>query len=317
MKNYLTLAFLLLSLIFISCDKNDPDPNPDPEDEFCTDYSQMFTTPKLGDVGRFIPVKEAKYGQVSDENGNLFSQWKTVPNLLGSEQVGVQWGSPGAPEEGFAELVGTEVWQIKYDCATGHNYLYLNGYGGDEEGNIWWGARLTKAIFINLNTGKKFDITHVGNCGEGIGHPYMLFDLYDQAYTIKIWHDIIDVRKSDGVTLKRVYWEHTVRPLVEIENPVWEGEGTNKRMTIHQAEAWWDHDQGWTGNSSGEMENLPSPIPGVTSQGYQEPTGEYVVYSHDQWWGEGVDGDESGWYAWKLFDRNSNHTGYLKYGWKY
>ena len=144
----------------------------------------------------------------------------------------------------------------------------------------------------------------------------MLFDLYDEPYTIKIWHDIIDVRKDDGVTLKRVYWEQTVRPFVEIENPVWEGEGTNKRMTIHQAEAWWDNAQGWTGNSSGEMESLPSPIVGVPSQGYKEPTGNNVVYSHDQWWGEGVDGDKSGWYAWKLFDRSNNHSGYLKHGWK-
>ena len=316
MKNYLTLAFLLLSLIFISCDKNDPLPDPEPEDEFSTDYSQMFTTEKLGDVGRFLPLKEKKYGQMADINGNMYSQWKSMPNLLGGKEIGIQWGSPGAPGETFAEQMGTEIWSIKYDCETGHNYVYLEGYG-DDEGNIWWGARLTKAILINLSTGKKFDISNVGNCGEGIGHPYMLFDLYEQPYIIKIWHDIVDHRKGDGVTLKRVYWEQTVRPFIEIENPIWEGEGTNKRMTIKQTEAWWDSDQGWEGNSSGEMESLPSPIYGISSAGYQEPTGENVVSWRDQWFGEGVDGDESGWFVWKHFDRSNNLTGYLKHGWKY
>ena len=102
-------------------------------------------------------------------------------------------------------------------------------------------------------------------------------------YTIKIWHDITDVRSGSDATVKRVYWEQTVRPFIEIKNPLWEGEGLNKRMTIHQAEAWWDTQLGWTGNSSGEMEDLTSSISGIPSEGYQEPTGERVVYSHDQW----------------------------------
>ena len=95
------------------------------KDEFSIDYSQMFTTPKLGDVGRFIPVLDAKYGQVSDINGNLFSQWRTVPNILGTAQTGVQWGAPGAPGQDFSVQSGSEVWQVKYDCATGHNYIYI------------------------------------------------------------------------------------------------------------------------------------------------------------------------------------------------
>ena len=183
-----------------------------------------------------------------------------------------------------------------------------------------WGARLTKAIFINLKTGKKFDITNVGSCNGVGGHPYMLFDLYAEPYMIKIWHDITDVRSgwSDkGRTVKRVYWEQTVRPFVEVVNPMWKGTGTNKRMTIHQAEAWWDSDGGWANHASGKMETKLNPMTGVAVDGYQEPTGEDVVYAHDQWWGEGVDGDKSGWYAWKLFDRPLNHTGYLNYGWKY
>ena len=148
----------------------------------------------------------------------------------------------------------------------------------------------------------------------------MLFDLYDEPYMIKIWHDIIDERLGWSLTLpviKRVYWEQTVRPFKKVQNPMWKGTGTNKRMTIHQEEAWWDNDGGWIGNSSGKMEAKLNPMTGVLGDAYQEPTGEDVVYFHDQWWGEGVDGDKSGWYAWKTFDRKTNHTGYLEYGWKY
>ena len=125
MKIYSKLVFVSLVFIHFSCDKKNIEPEII-EGEFSTDYSQMFTTPKLGDVGRFIPVLDTKYGQVSDVNGNLFSQWRTVPNILGTAQTGVQWGAPGAPGQDFSVQSGSEVWQVKYDCATGHNYIFIN-----------------------------------------------------------------------------------------------------------------------------------------------------------------------------------------------
>ncbi len=314
MKSLTTIFLLGLIISISSCLQKDVDYDFPPLDGEDTDYSEMFTTEKLGDVGKFIPVNDTKWGQVTDIHGSLFSQWRTVPNLLGGDQVGVQWGAPGKPGEGFAQQMGTEVWHVKYDCASGHNYIYIDGYG-DNDGNILWGIRTTKAIFVNLNSGKEFDITYGGNCDQGGGQPYMIYDLYDEPYKIKVWHDITN--PETGATVKRVYWEQTVTPFVEIENPFWEGEDTKIRMTIHQEEAWWDSEHGWQGIATGDMEDVQNPIEGGEQEGYQEPTGENVVYSHDQWWAEGVDGDKSGWYAWKLYDRANNHEGYLKYGWKY
>ena len=49
---------MLIGVILFSCDKKEQGPND--EDEFSTDYTQMFSTLKLGDVGRFNPVKDTK-----------------------------------------------------------------------------------------------------------------------------------------------------------------------------------------------------------------------------------------------------------------
>ena len=307
------IVVFIFTIVAIACDKDEPAPfNPIEE----IDYTKMFTTEKLGDISAYLPLFDTKYGQVADVNGNLFSQWKAVPNLLGTAAIGIQWGVPGSAHEDFREQMGTEVWQVKYDCASGYNYAWLNGYG-DDDGNVLWAINLTKAIFINENTKDTFDITNGGTCDSGGGHPYMLFDLYDEPYTIQIWHDI---KNSEGTIVKRVFWQHTVTPFVEVINPVWAEESSNTRMTIHQAESWWDSDGGWQGNATGDMQSANCTIEHFSDEqkeNYQEPTGENVIYAHDQWWAKGVEGDESGWYAWKLLDRNNGHVGYLKYGWKY
>ena len=125
MRSYLLIVFVV-GLGLFSCGEDKPDLDFPPLPGEDVDYTKMFTNEKLGDVSAYIPVLDTKVGQVADMNGNLFSQWRTVPDLLGTQQVGVQWGAPGSPHGDFGEQMGTEVWQIKYNCHTDHNYVWLN-----------------------------------------------------------------------------------------------------------------------------------------------------------------------------------------------
>ncbi len=282
---------LLLIIVNIACKNNKT--TPDYKPTVGVDYSKMMRTEKLGNITRFIPLDKAKNGQVANiKTGELYSQWKTIPNLReNTEEIGVQWGYPGAPKDIFSKQLGTEVWGVKHDSVSGYNFVWLYGYG-DNNGKITAKLKGTKVILIN-NKGQEFDITYV--CAEG-GHPYMLYDLYDEEYVLKVWHDII--HPFTGIVMNRAYWEHTVTPFVEKENPMWQGDGPKKRLTVKQEEVWWDDNSGWV-HGSGDMDAET-----------EEPNGENIKYGRAQWWGDG------GWFAWGLHDyQNEKIEGGLKYGW--
>jgi len=74
MKNLITIFLVALTLVISSCQEKDVDYDFPPLEGGNTDYSEMFTTEKLGDVSKYIPVHDTKWGQVSDIHGSLFSQ---------------------------------------------------------------------------------------------------------------------------------------------------------------------------------------------------------------------------------------------------
>ncbi len=290
MKNICILGLILL-FATVACTNNKKSSVYKPTEG--VDYSTMMTSENLGIITRFIPLDKAKNGQVANiKTGELYSQWKTIPNLQGStEEIGVQWGHPGAPKNIFSKQVGTEVWGIKHDSISGYNFVWLHGYG-DDEGNITAKLKGTKVLLVN-NKREEFDITYT--CSEG-GNPYMLYDLYDEEYVLKVWHDII--HPLTGIVLNRAYWEHIVTPFVEKENPVWQGDGSKNRLTVKQEEVWWDGSSDWV-HGSGDIDAET-----------KEPNGKNIKYGRAQWWGDG------GWFAWALQDyENDKIEGGLKYGW--
>jgi hypothetical protein len=117
------IIYLLLLFAIVGCKNNKTTSSYKPING--VDYSKMMTTEKLGNITRFIPLDKAKNGQVANiKTGELYSQWKTIPMLRGSEhEIGVQWGYPGTPNNKFSKQVGTEVWGIKHDSISGYNFV--------------------------------------------------------------------------------------------------------------------------------------------------------------------------------------------------
>lgn len=233
----------------------------------CSVSAATLSFTKTGEtVDQYYPFHARKGGLLVTANSDAtkVSEWAMLPTS--STKADLSWGDPTNWPDPNASI---EEYELKKNCAQGLDFLWLNAYRDPAPGHRF--PVSTTRAEIRVGNGAWVDITSGGSCGTQ-GQPYMLSNLVNETYELRVWGNIYDIYGAVG---RRFFWQERVSS-DQTTNACWKNDSTVTRPVITQRETWWDSASGWIAGGSGSM--------GANG----EPDGATVSYARGQGIGKGV-----------------------------